>query len=236
MIKTKSMNDEQLKMRQLAALPRRPNRAHVHLIQYDDFYFDYDVDELPEITSNDALHAFLSKPNIDLKRGDFVCYDFYLGYRNEGKAIYDGTKIVDLSFDPDDYGSIPEEFQVIVEFPPMYWSEVIDNNNNVPFNFKMNIGHVNADDIIVLMLDNKKYLLAIPVMDSNGLYYYIFDHKIVDHVRDAAPSFIKNLLDTKWLQFYDNDEYGFFPLTSSQINKHNLNPEVLLALDPGLVE
>ena len=64
---------------------------------------------------------------------DFVFCSHILDYWNDGKYIFNGEEIIDLTGDPDDYGSIPEEFQ-IAEFPSQYWHELIDYNNYVSFN------------------------------------------------------------------------------------------------------
>jgi hypothetical protein len=60
----------------------------------------------------------------------------YPNDRNDNLFIYDGSKILELSREPDDYGTIPDEFGVISEFPPRYWhcteSRGVVHNELVP--------------------------------------------------------------------------------------------------------
>lgn len=225
------MTDQETVMLELAQLPRRPDRTSVHMIEIDEEYDDH-----PEIISDIALNALLSTRNIDLRRGDFVCYQHQLGYRNNGKAIYNGVKILNLSFEPDDYGSIPEEFQAVIEFPPLYWSEVIDHNSNIPFTFNKYFQNIGINYIYILYLDDGKSILVFPFKDEAGIYYYIFDANKIDKslVYEKAEKFISNLTDTRWLLFYrENDN---FPLTLDELKFIGVSPEVVLALDDYLIE
>lgn len=66
-----------------------------------------------------------------LKRGDVVAYKDHVGYRNSGKAIYDGNDIIALSTDVDDYGSVPPVFFIGDEFEPDHWSRDIICVDNI---------------------------------------------------------------------------------------------------------
>jgi hypothetical protein len=63
----------------------------------------------------------------DIKCGDII--NFQGSYRNEGKWIWDGTKIVNLDTEVDDYGSVPPEFKVGKDFQPNHWIDVVDHNS-----------------------------------------------------------------------------------------------------------
>jgi hypothetical protein len=70
-----------------------------------------------------------------LRRGDVIATNAN-GYRNSCvMGIWNGTKTVTLSSFPDDYGSVPREFEITDdnEFLPDHWHEVIDHNNYVWF-------------------------------------------------------------------------------------------------------
>lgn len=72
---------------------------------------------------DDALN-YLKKQGADLVKGDLVIFDADTGYRNLGVTIYDGNKIIDLSDEPDEYGTLPQIFRVIEDGVPVdYWSD-----------------------------------------------------------------------------------------------------------------
>src|SRR5438105_2678155 len=80
----------------------------------DDTYFN-------EENARIALD-FLRKGNNDLVKGDLIIFDSIESYRNEGVAIFDGEKIIDISHEPDLYGTLPQQFHVIEdEVPIKYW-------------------------------------------------------------------------------------------------------------------
>lgn len=62
-----------------------------------------------------------------LIRGDLISNQG-IGYRNNGKFIYNGDKVTDLYHKIDDNGSIPLEYKLITEFPLGYWCDKIEHN------------------------------------------------------------------------------------------------------------
>lgn len=79
----------------------------------------------------------------DLRWGDLIIFDSEAGYRNEGIMIFNGTEIVSLDYDgPDDYGTVPAEFEVITNGVPIsYWRataaiEGVSHNSYVWFNLE----------------------------------------------------------------------------------------------------
>lgn len=103
--------------------------------KYDDgnyVTFDHDSDIEYFIHDDAKYHDYIlehikSRNYMDLKRGDIVAHEF-LGYRNSGRLIYTGEKIIDLSDEHDDYGNVPKEFKAITEFEPNYWCDRIYHN------------------------------------------------------------------------------------------------------------
>lgn len=90
-------------------------------------------EEIIHETSLDKLNRLLY-PSVtkDWKRGDIISLSSHgYHYRNVGKFIYDGKTLVNLRYDIDDYGSIPEQFKAIEEFPINYWQYLIDHNRYI---------------------------------------------------------------------------------------------------------
>lgn len=70
------------------------------------------------------------------------------GYRNVGKCMWDGKKVVELALDFDEYGHVPSEFLVGKEFHAMYWANVIEHNEFVYAKFvKKNMTNVVETEI-----------------------------------------------------------------------------------------
>lgn len=66
------------------------------------------------------------------KRGDVIRLESVAQYRNNGVYMYDGSFIVPLDYETDDYGAVPRSFTPIEEgLPIRYWSESIDHNEIV---------------------------------------------------------------------------------------------------------
>jgi hypothetical protein len=68
--------------------------------------------------------AYLRSINAAIKYGDLVIFDQIINYRNDAHAIYDGDNIINLASDPDEYGTLPKQFQVLSPphyFPIDYW-------------------------------------------------------------------------------------------------------------------
>ena len=69
----------------------------------------------------------------DCQRGDLVHFTHFGEYRNDGRVICDGRRLVNLDYDIIDYGTIPDSFQVINEFPCDYWLGVHAHNDLISF-------------------------------------------------------------------------------------------------------
>ena len=66
-----------------------------------------------------SLEYLLTFRTPDWKRGDVIIFDAD-GYRNDGKCLFDGSKLVNLENDGY-YGVIPSEFAIGEEFHALYW-------------------------------------------------------------------------------------------------------------------
>lgn len=96
------------------------------------------------ITTADAQVALQEVLKIGIPQwGDLIVNTSVNGYRNEGIFIFDGVKVTDLAGEIDDYGAIPQKFQVLVPHPttqeiiPLgYWHQEdqevhVTHNDNV---------------------------------------------------------------------------------------------------------
>jgi hypothetical protein len=71
---------------------------------------------------------YLQRRDDNFKYGDVIRHEFF-GYRNEGVYLYNGHQAVELAWEPDEYGSVPESFPAITQFPPQYFSDSIEHNS-----------------------------------------------------------------------------------------------------------
>ncbi len=97
--------------------------------EMSDYFKDFNFDTyLPSITE----YLKFRDGEYNLKRGDIMAFEF-VDY-NEGLAIYDRSKLYSLSEIDENRDSefnttyIPLDFKIILEFPILYWSEIIINN------------------------------------------------------------------------------------------------------------
>ena len=70
---------------------------------------------------------------VGIARGDVVILDTDAGYRNDGKFIWNGKKVIDLYTEVDDYGSLPPEIEIADDndFTAYSWEDLLDHNNLV---------------------------------------------------------------------------------------------------------
>lgn len=83
-------------------------------------------DELLDTVGEISYMIDMSKYKHLLKRGDVIGILNHpgYGYRNDGKLMWDGEKLVDLEFEIDEYGSVPSIFIVGKEFDSaLYWQQ-----------------------------------------------------------------------------------------------------------------
>jgi len=107
-----------------------------------------------------------------IKRGDVVHFEEFSDYRNEGKLIFDGEKLIELDTEYDDYGCVPKQFTVN-EFGSHHFIETIDHNYIV---------HLRADSYVI----DGMYIRA-KVGDDE----YIIDHWIKNLSEEQAAEIMK---------------------------------------------
>lgn len=169
--------------RDLVAQPRQPHRAKAHMIP--------------------GLNI------ADLKRGDFIFVESELGDRNNGKYMFDGQKIIGLSRYPDDYGSIPEEFQ-IGKFPPLYWKDLIDHNSDVPFDVARNLPNLTISNVKTLpRADGEGVNMYIPFQSYVGVLA-IMDPEPMNPEKSPevnAQEFLQKIANQRYFEFFNDDNY-----------------------------
>jgi hypothetical protein len=93
---------------------------------------------LPTIQELDAALSYLKLSNAPMELGDLVLFKGSLGFYNDGIAIFDGSRIVPLEYNADDYGNLPKKFRVIEPtkgrngetkiFQPLHWLDMPEDN------------------------------------------------------------------------------------------------------------
>ena len=177
---------ELLKLRRLAGYPRSSKHCMAHHIPASIVMSKFEEDLLTDQNFQIAI-KYLDNINADVVKGDLIIFDAEAGYRNVGKVIYDGQKIINLNCDIDEYGSLPMEFHVIEnDIPIKYWEDNykerfkslhvigIDHNTIVWFNHRL---------VRDECLANIKYGLI--KNDKYGIYTtFIYDGKEYKIIRD----------------------------------------------------
>ncbi len=82
---------------------------------------------LTDITQGVIQFVIPRNPNSQLVRGDVIFLGWESGYRNIGKLMWNGEKVIELDYDLDDYGNVPSCMQ-FPEFPPDHFTDSIAHN------------------------------------------------------------------------------------------------------------
>lgn len=93
---------------------------------------------------------------LPLLRGDVIFMEWIGDYRNDGKLIWDGEKVLAPAYDVDEYGSVPKEF-TFPEFPLNHFHTSIVHNYIMwlsPQAIKEVINNFNVDTQRSFITDN----------------------------------------------------------------------------------
>lgn len=94
-------------------------------VELDEDEFDRELDfivpdSLQEAFDNWGYRYFM-------RRGDILFNSVHDRYRNDGKCLFDGSRLVGLEGDFNEYGHVSREFLAFAEFPPDYWDDLAYN-------------------------------------------------------------------------------------------------------------
>lgn len=133
------------------------------------------ADELIELEGCEPneLQPFLNRIDMSalkniLKRGDVIGLLNYTGYgyRNDGKVMWDGNRLVDLEYD-DEYGNVSSKFIVGKEFDnAFYWQQPIEQKTF------MNSGMTITHNYYIYTSFDKNFVSNI-IQDGN---FFTFDY------------------------------------------------------------
>ena len=176
----------------------------------DDIESDYfDVNDY-----NNMIAWFHSTHDLiaaGLKRGDII-HNLDMGeYRNDGKFIYDGNTLAYLDYSIDEYGSVPNSFHVLSEFPLYYWDKHIAHNSIV---------HANVSDLIdvdfteynALFYDMPVFVYFAIICHHNKKYgVFVFSKKRINPIESISGLKAYNL-DTNMIEEIDmaNELHNFY--------------------------
>ena len=96
----------------------------------DVYETDFD-DSLDHDLITRKMTEWVMKSNVPIKRGDLVSLvPRSERYRNDWVYIWDGSAVIDLEYDVDDYGHVPRSFVVThTEFSPRWWVDLVAHNS-----------------------------------------------------------------------------------------------------------
>lgn len=136
--------------------PRLDGHARVHHVS--DGVSRNSEEYEPCLTDEELADGltYLRLQNADLRRGDIIVFDELTGYRSDGLAFFDGEQIIHPEDEPDDYGTIPRQFQVITNGVPIdYWHGAGDASNL--FDWHNNYVWFDHRDVVDQCLTNIQY-------------------------------------------------------------------------------
>ncbi len=130
----------------------------------------------------------LRSRHVPLKWGDLVSFSVDKD-RNDGVVIYDGEKLIDLAVLPDEYGTVPSQFRVLVPHPeskeiiPLgYWHLQRDDKGNITEGICHNtyvwLDHARVGEELIRNLSVSANLLP-----SAEKKYVLFSHFTVEGVQ-----------------------------------------------------
>ena len=141
-----------------------------------------------------------------LRRGDIIENIARSGYRSEGICMYDGTHIIPINHDADDYGSPSKTFIIFKDFLPEYWNKAFDDD----------VANLN---IITKYIDRKN-------MEKSSNFYWhadppptvIYKPIIIQQVKNKYKDVINKATNPVITINFASQNYNIY-LTITQINE-----------------
>jgi hypothetical protein len=146
-------------------------------------------EDFNEITSESLINLIIQNVDLSqfpLRRGDILRLDWIPKYRNNGKLIWTGEKLITLDTSLDNYGNLPREFS-FPEFSLNHFHKTIDHNNIIWLSLS------NIDELIKNYIrenfssrisDGYQWInihIYRPYLDENNLIKFIKEHPYVEY-------------------------------------------------------
>lgn len=192
---------------------------------------------------NTRVNIF-SLRNLDfsiLKNGDLVENTNESGYRMDGVFIVNNEKLEELIDYPDDYGTIPEKFKVISDFPISYWHDSYNNLNKFESYWHNSYVWFDPTEIGLKIhkKDFKKFNYKFISWDNKEKeitsYYYIFSYKNIKYCMVIEDSGIINekfdLNKSKAYSVIDGDMVGLSKELKTFLQNKGIYKEQILIKD-----
>lgn len=138
-------------------------------VELSEDEYDRELDFIVPDTLQEAFDNWGYKYFV--RRGDIIFNSVHDRYRNDGKCLFDGNKLIGLETDFNEYGHVSREFLAFTEFPPDYWEDFAYNGVIIAW---VDFSEINIlrryprDDMMVCEVewDNKIYKLIIEDEDE----------------------------------------------------------------------
>ena len=126
---------------------------------------------------------------VGINKGDTVILESDAGYRNEGVYMWNGTKVIALYTEVDDYGSVPPEIEIAQDndFTPDSWVNLIDHNAIIWF----------SPELRNMMDFERQGNIYVAYLNFDGVRWkieYTPNNQVPENFRNDIPRYIQILL------------------------------------------
>ena len=126
---------------------------------------------------------------VGINKGDTVILESDAGYRNEGVYMWNGTKVIALYTEVDDYGSVPPEIEIAQDndFTPDSWVDLIDHNAIIWF----------SPELRNMMDFERQGNIYVAYLNFDGVRWkieYTPNNQVPENFRNDIPRYIQILL------------------------------------------
>ena len=180
---------------------------------------DMDPDDEDMETLNNAILPYVLDQGAN--RGDIIYIGTKEGYRNENKYVFDGDKIIHLSYEPDEYGCIPYGFEILdddLTFSAIYWLDVIAHNRIFRWDTKpyldqliKNFEEIKANEETYSLrgktFTRRTYIVQTSFIHSSGIPFLVriemgdtcSDESLIDYISSNTFELSENSTDDPYI-------------------------------------
>lgn len=169
------------------------------LISEGEIHTNTDIAEyIKQINKNTAVKKYIFSNFSDIKRGDIIHFDSWSTYRNDGKVLWDGKKMILLADNIDDYGHVPRSIKIEEFSHRDYFSKSITHNNLI---------NIDGDNYRIISIEKK-------IIEETKLYLYTVVHNTMtlkwvilsnDDERRFKKKLEKGIFDTNYSECIETD-------------------------------